>query len=175
MKEKYNHLKKLLRVKEFQGKTVIWWIAAILLLLAAVLAWQLVSRKTQEQKVVPQKETEIKISTPAANLGPYSGHSNEAKKKILAKVTKKEGDEVVFTTDGVKVIYLIRNDVFNVAISKRSFEEKKKVVEDWFKSFGLTQADLCRFSIRFAATREVKFPLSNIDSAPTGCRVEVNR
>ena len=143
--------------------------SVILIIVLVFLGWKVIKERTKPKISLPDAQ---KNSRPVVNLGPYSGKANEARKEILAKVTKSVGDEIIYTADGVKVVYLVKSDIFTVAILKGPFEEKKKLVEDWFKSFGLTSADLCRFGIEFAVSKDVKFPLSSVDMAPTGCREE---
>lgn len=153
------------------------WQKKLLLLVAFLILLSLffvyAQYKREKGKVTEETPTQVPTYKLNENLGPFSGQSNEVRKQITAKVTKDVGDELVYSADGVRVLYLIRNDIFAVGITQGLFGEKKKLVEDWFKSYGLTPADLCRFGIEFAAAKEVKFPLSEIDVAPTGCRVEV--
>lgn len=148
-------------------------LAGVLILLSILFLYPKLNEKNNKvTEVSPKQVPSYKLNE---NLGPFSGQSNEVRKQITAKVTKDVGDELVYSADGVRVLYLIRNDIFAVGITQGSFEEKKKLVEDWLKSYGLTPADLCRFGIEFAAGKDIKFPLTEIDMAPTGCKVAVTQ
>jgi len=145
-------------------------VTGVLILLLTLFLYPKINER--RNKITNLSPTPIPIYKPNEDLGPYSGKSNVVRKQITANVTKSVGDELVYSADGVKVLYLIKNDVFVVGITKGPFEEKKQQVETWFKSFGLTNADLCRFGIEFAAGKDVKNHLTEIDMAPTGCKVK---
>lgn len=132
------------------------------------------SKAAIEQGKIGKIKIEVPMP-PSLQRMAQSKFSGKIINKVLTGEKKEKGDTEVFRTDGVKVTYLFENDIFAVAISKGPFETKKRVVEDWFKSFGMTQTDLCQLKIEFAAAKEVKYPLSAADEIPTGCKVEIKR
>jgi len=145
-------------------------IAGVAVLLAILFLYPKIEMQKRAPEATPGPSSAYKLNE---NLGPLSGKSNEARQQITAKVTREVGDELVYSAEGVQVLYLIRNDIFKVGITKGPFEEKKQQVEEWFQSFGLTQADLCRFGIEFMAGQDVKPTLTEVDMAPTDCKVAI--
>jgi len=131
-------------------------IAGVAVLLAILFLYPKIEMQKRAPEATPGPSSAYKLNE---NLGPLSGKSNEARQQITAKVTREVGDELVYSAEG--------------GITKGPFEEKKQQVEEWFQSFGLTQADLCRFGIEFMAGQNVKPTLTEVDMAPTDCKVAI--
>jgi len=180
MKNKYNKFlinflegKKGFYLDHSNFFTLILISALIFEIVTVTLLSAIPSKAVIEKEKIGRIKMEVPMP-PSLQRMAQSKFSDKIIKKVLTR-TKEKGDAEVFRADGVKVTYLFENDIFAVAISKGPFETKKRVVEDWFKSFGLTQTDLCQLKIEFVAAKEVKYPLSATDEIPTGCKVEIKR
>ena len=95
-------------------------IAGVAVLLAILFLYPKIEMQKRAPEATPGPSSAYKLNE---NLGPLSGKSNEARQQITAKVTREVGDELVYSAEGVQVLYLIRNDIFKVGITKGPFEE----------------------------------------------------
>lgn len=157
-------------------KLIIGAIAVAVVILLAIVISSSRGQKPQPETAgqsVPQTNTgQINVvPPPQASPKPEKTVEDIKQQIIQSPIRDDNGDLILYEENAYEIKYVPAPDVFFVTIKQTPAQTYKEEAEEWFKSFGLTEKDLCALPIRFLL-QDLRLRQQNPDfsSLPTDCK-----